>query len=448
MQKNNVVPKIKNAIIKYNLAEKNDKILIGLSGGADSVCLTHALYSLSKELNITLIAAHLNHNIRGDEAKRDADFARDFAKSLDIPFVYGSADVVEYAKATKKSQELAAREIRYSFFNDVLTSMNINKIATAHNKNDNAETVIMNFTRGTSLSGLCGIPYKRDNIIRPLLDVTREEIEDYCKEFNLSYVTDSTNLLDEYTRNKVRHNLIPKLLDINPNFINTVSKNAEIMKAEDDYISIQAKDKYNELVNNSRIATGEFLKLHKALQRRILRYMISDVIEMSDISSDFCDDIIELVKNNKTGSFLNLPKDTVARIEYGELVIEKDVKTEDYEYSITIGKETEIKEAKITVLASYTDKQENDGCMYFSGEGLDKIKIRNRRNGDYFYPLGMNGKKKLKDYFIDSKVPRIERQKTPILTFNDEIACIIGYRCDNRFKFKGKGIKLQIKYNK
>ena len=349
--------KVKKTIEDNNLINDGDCIVIGLSGGADSVCLTHILWCLKEELNISLIAVHLNHNIRGEEAKRDELFAKDFAKKLDIRFIKGSARVCDFAKERGISEEMAGRELRYSFFDDVKSALKCQKIATAHNRNDNAETIAMNFMRGTSLSGLSGIPYKRGDIIRPILDVTRSEIEEYCKENGLLYVVDSTNNGDDYTRNKIRHRLIPMIeKEYNPNFVNTVSQNAQLIKCEADYISQCTKREYERLVKNNSVKITELLKCHKAIQRRIIRKMMSNIMDMQGVQSYFTDKVIELAVKNRSGSMINLPYGRRARIEYDYLVIDNDVKNNDYEYEIPLGESVFIKEAGITVIAEKTDK--------------------------------------------------------------------------------------------
>lgn len=436
--------KVRKTIKDNALINKGDSIVIGLSGGADSVCLTHILYSLQEELNISLVAVHLNHNIRGDEAQRDMLFARDFAKSLGIRFIKGSARVCDYAREKGISEEMAGRELRYSFFNDVKTALDCQRIATAHNRNDNAETIAMNFMRGTSLTGLSGIPYMRDDIIRPILDVTRKEVEEYCEKNNLSYVTDSTNEWDAYTRNKIRHRLIPLIeTEFNPNFINTVSANADLIKCESDYINESVRQEYKRLVNENCVKVSELLKRHKAIQRRIIRQMMSNIMDMQGVQAYFTDSIIELAKKNKSGSMINLPNGKRARIEYGYLKIDSNIEVNSYEYDIPLNKAVFIKEAGITVLAEETDKK-CDGVQCFSGCGIDNIKVRNRRNGDYFYPAGMGGKKKLKDFFIDSKIPRDKRDIIPLITFDGEIGYVTDLRRDERFKFRDKGIKITI----
>lgn len=441
-----ITEKVKNTIEERKLLRKGDTVLVGLSGGADSVCLTHILNTLKDELGIRIISAHLNHNIRGAEALRDARFAAEFSKSLDIFCEQKSMKIRDIAKEKGISEETAGREARYEFFNEAAAKHGCTKIATAHNRNDNAETVLMNFMRGSSLAGLAGIPYNRGEIIRPLLDVTRAEIEEYCRLNGLTYVTDSTNETDNYTRNKIRHLLIPMIEDnFNPNFINTVSKNSSLIGSDEEFIADCANAKYAELVNNKRVKIKDLLKCRAAVSRRLVRRMIADVSDLRDVSSDFSERVIKLVKTGKTGSSITLPYHVEARIEYEYLVIDKEACKTEYEYSLPLNQDICIKEAGITIRAEHAEKRENDGAQYFSGVNADNLTVRSRRRGDIFYPSGMRGRKKIKDYFINEKIPRQKRETVPIITSGDDIIYVVPYRRDERFAFLGSGIKIIIK---
>ena len=435
--------KIYNTIKSGELLNEGERVLVGLSGGADSVCLTHALYSMREELGIQLFTAHLNHGLRGTEAERDAGEAKRFSETLGIECTLETADMRAYAKKNGISEETAGRELRYDFFERIAKEKNIDKIATAHNRNDNAETIVMNFIRGSGLSGLCGIPKRRGNIIRPLLNVSRTEIEEYCRAEGLSYVTDSTNLTDDYTRNKIRHILLPEIEKFNPNFIETVTKNADLIADDDAFIARTAEKEYAENVSGGSINIDALEKLDISVKRRVIRKMISEIRSGRDLSADYIADVIALAEKNRTGSMLNLPDGVQARIEYGKLIIELTKhETDSFEYRLEIGKETYIPEMGIIIKAEKTEKS---GKLCFAAGENAEIAVRSRRAGEVFYPEGMSGKKKIKDYFINEKIPRAERPKTGLLTIDGEIAYIIGKRRDRRFKFDGSGIKITIK---
>lgn len=435
---------IKNTIKKYALLEKGDKVLVGLSGGADSMCLTHMLCAISKKLGITVGAAHLNHNIRGEDAAADAKAAENFAKSLGICFHLKNENVLQYASDNNLSEELAGRELRYKFFEELKQKYGYTKIATAHNKNDNAETVLMNFMRGTTLSGLCGIPVKRGEIIRPLIEVERCVIERYCEEHNINYVTDKTNFEDIYTRNKIRLNLIPEIQGtFNANFIDTVTRNAEILKAENDYIQSTADEIYVKNVTDNTIAIDVINNTHTAVARRVVKKMLSGVCD--DVTAVAIEDVIGLCSAKKTGKSVDLSGRITAEIEYGKLIIApKNAIIGEFEYELEENKKIFINELNGYALLERCDTRSKDNAMYFSTEIGDKIVIRNRRNGDIFHPLGMNGTKKVKDLFIDGKIPKRLRNAVPIVAVNGKIACVGKLRSDMEFVFGKKHINYKI----
>lgn len=438
------VNKVFDFIKKNDLIKYGDKVLIGLSGGADSVCLTHILYTLRDKLGIELYAAHLNHGIRAEEAVRDENFARQFSDSLKIKFFVKHADIKNEAKRCGISEELCGRNARYNFFKELSEQYNISDIATAHSMNDNAETILMNFMRGASINGLCGIPVKRGNVIRPILCLTRDEIIEYINYNKLSYVTDSTNLKDIYTRNKIRLNLIPEIeKNFNSNFIETTVKNSENIRNDKEFLDNITDKEYNICVIGNRANTDMLRHEHISIRRRILYKMLINITGSSDISMNYIDDMDSLVTSCKTGRHIDLPNGTEALIEYGSLIVRKKIVPQgSFGYIIDIGVETDIQELGIRVLLEETDIP---GKNVFTVPDNSVFEIRNRRDGDYFYPVGMQGKKKIKNYFIDEKVPRDLRNRIGIFTVNGEIAYIIGKRRDRRFAFKNKGVKLIIK---
>ena len=208
--------KVVETINKFGMLKQNDNILVALSGGADSVTLLHLLNSL-QEYSFNIWACHVNHQIRNQEAQRDEDFVRDLCKNLTVPLIVETVNVPELSNKNSKSLEEMAREVRYNIFNKLANKLNA-KIATAHTLNDSIESVILNLTRGTGLKGLCGIPAKRDNIIRPLIEISRTQIEEYIRNNNLNFVNDSTNNNLGYKRNRIRHEIVPKLFIVNPSF--------------------------------------------------------------------------------------------------------------------------------------------------------------------------------------------------------------------------------------
>lgn len=432
--------RVLKTIKEHSLTDNCTKILVALSGGADSVALTHILHSLSEELNITLFCAHLNHGIRGVEALRDECFAKEFAQSLGIECFVKRVDIPKLANGL--SEELVGRNERYKFFNELCDKHSISKIATAHNKNDNAETLVMNFMRGATLGGLSGIPYSRDNIIRPILDLSREEIEEYCHINNLDFVTDSTNLTQDYTRNKIRLSLIPQIQrDFNPNFISTVTSNADYISQDNDFLEMVSQKEYDANVGNNRVSITYLKSLHKSIARRIIYKMISAQNNSSyDISSKYTDAVMCIIDANHSGKAVNINNNIIARIEYDTLIISKNENTVDeFEYILPLNEEVYIKEVGIYIKAVPTHTGGKD-CFTIPENAT--IKVRNRRSGDVFFPVGMTGRKKIKEYYTDEKIPVSERNKICLVTFNDEIGYVLGKRRDRRFDFDTSGIKI------
>lgn len=444
-----MLKKIEATMVRYNMLPMKS-VLVGLSGGADSVVLTYILHKLSKKHNFTVYTAHLNHNLRGKEADRDEAFCREFSESLGIKHFSKKVNIREISERTGDSEEVCGRNIRYDFFREIIDKESIEKVATAHHKNDNAETIIMNFLRGSGIAGLSGIPYVRDYVIRPMLDISRSEIEEFCSSEGLSFVTDSTNGENIYTRNKIRNVLMPELIgEYNKNLVDVITLNGEMMAVENDYLDKVADNEFLKL-NENEISTEKLLSLHTAISMRIIRKMTERITGLSDISYRKINDILNLAKSGATGKTVQIKDGAVARIEYDKLIIEDAIDDcEDFSYTLRVGESRYIKELGYTIsIAEATEKTDkNKWVSYITiPDGEDKIIIRNRRNGDVFYPKGMAGRKKVKEYMIDKKIPRYLRSRTGILCIGDEIAWIIGYREDGRFEFHEKGIKITVSY--
>ena len=277
-----IFEKALSTIKKYNLIEKGDKIVLGLSGGPDSVCLLHILNRLREVLDIEVYAAHLNHQIRGLEAQQDALYVSQLCESLGVTFFVKSINVPQYCKDNKLSLEEGARKLRYEMFFEIKESLNANKIAIAHNMNDQAETVLMRMMRGTGLQGLKGIDYIRDGvIIRPILDIERSEIEAYCEEHKLNPRIDSTNLESIYTRNKIRLELIPYMKEnFNSNVTESIVRMSNSLKCDNEFIEEEALKHFRNIscINegNLEIKIEKFKNLHKSLKSRIIRHGIKN----------------------------------------------------------------------------------------------------------------------------------------------------------------------------
>lgn len=457
-----MIERVLDTIKEYNMISQNDKIIVAVSGGPDSICLLHILYKLKEIFNITLYAAHLNHCLRGDEADKDEEYVKEFCNKLGIECFTKKIDINKLSKERGISSESAGREARYEFFDELLKKLEAQKIALAHNANDQAETVLMRIMRGTGMEGLVGIKPVRSNIfIRPLINIKRENIEKYCKENNLNPRIDKTNLESIYTRNKIRLELIPYLQkNFNKDIINVLNRLADTIIIDNDYLDKISKEKYNTYCENKAgkviIYKGAFSE-EKAILNRIIRKAINNLKgNLYDIEKIHIKNLIELQKCN-TGKKINLPNGIIAFNNYGDIDLTLGEKfrnkPDNDEYILYIDRENIIESFNLKVSLRLINKdekinfKENSFVKYFDFDSAPKnIYLRTRRNGDKFTPLGMKGSKKLKDLFIDLKVPKGERDTIPIIVFDDEIVWIVGYRISEKYKINKNTKKiLEIK---
>lgn len=303
-----------NTIKKYNMINEGDKIVIGVSGGPDSITLLNVLNKFKEKLNIKIYVAHINHMIRA-EADEETEYVKEFCNRLDVEFFCKKIDAQEEAKKLKIGTEEAGRNIRYAFFEEVAKKVGANKIATAHNSNDNAETVLMNIMRGTSISGLAGIEKIRDGkYIRPLIRCSRKAIEEYCKQNNLQPKFDKSNLENIYTRNKIRNLLIPYIQkEFNPNIIDTINRLSDIAISEEQFINKIVENEYKKLLINANkneiiLDMKKFNMLDYVIKAKLILYTIEKVSGISaGIEKIHIDDIIKLCNNNIGNKFL-IPK--------------------------------------------------------------------------------------------------------------------------------------------
>lgn len=298
-------------IEKYNLIQNGDRIVIGVSGGPDSICLLHILNGLKERYGLELFVAHINHMIR-ENAKKDEEYVINFCKKIDVPVYVARIDVLNIAKREKISTEEAGRNERYKFFDEVLKKTNSNKIAIAHNSNDKAETIIMNILRGSGISGLKGIEPKRDNkYIRPLIETSREEIENYCKSNNLETCHDESNDENVYNRNKIRNIVIPYIKnEFNPNIINTINRLSVVATEENEYINKIVEKEYNNICisedkDEIKLDLKEFNSLNIVIKRRLILYTTYKLNHHTKgIEKTNIEDIIKLCSNNIGNKFL------------------------------------------------------------------------------------------------------------------------------------------------
>ena len=444
-----MIEKVINTIEKNTMFNKGDKVIVAVSGGPDSICLLHLLNQLSKQLEITLIVAHVNHCLRGVEADKDQEFVHNFCEDFKIECYSKRIDVNKIAEINNVSGETAGRDARYEYFNELKDKFKANKIALAHNANDQAETIFMRIIRGTGLEGLTGIKPVRDHVfVRPLINITRNEIEEYCSINNIIPRIDKTNLETIYTRNKIRLELIPYIeKNFNSDIINGLIRLGDTAKKDNDFIEKQVELSYKKhchIKPEKVIIKSEAFNEDEAVLSRIIRRTFLEVNgNLYNFEKIHIYDIINIQKQG-TGKEITLPGAINAINDYGDIIITKEKKSsevEKYKFTLHIDEENRIqhigKNITLKVL-DYNKKLNFTDKPNIRNFDFDKIKgdivVRNRKDGDKFIPFGMKGTKKLKDLFIDLKVKKGERSKIPLICFGEDIAWIVGYRVSDKFK--------------
>ncbi len=463
-----LLKKVKETINKYSMLSEGDSVLVGLSGGPDSVCLGVILHKLRVDFNLTLNAVYVDHGLRPLEVENEKKFCKDFCDSLGIGFYTESVDVKTYAKDRKLNLQEAARELRYQTYEEVSRKIGATKIALGHIADDQAETFLIMLLRGSGARGLSGIPPVRSLefrgksselgvkknilIIRPLIEIERNEIEEFLLE-NSSLVTrhssppfiiDSSNLKKDYFRNWVRLEIIPELGKRNPSLTKNICRAMDILREEDSYLEfIVTKTLMRLISRKSKDAIELFLApletMEKPILRRVLRRAINETEGLKGIDFIHIEDIIELIKKGKSGGRICLPKGIRAIKSYATLKMTSESPVKINSYNLDVPGEVLLKEAGILLKAFLMDIVEDYGdgksSVVFDA---DKIKlpvgVRPRRQGDFFYPSGFGRKKKIQDFFVDEKIPKDERDTIPIVVSGDDIIWIAGYRADERFK--------------
>ncbi|WP_436513323.1 tRNA lysidine(34) synthetase TilS [Clostridium thermobutyricum] len=447
---------MKKKFIKYiednSLIKNGDHILVALSGGPDSVCMLNLLCSIRDEYNLKIGAAHLNHMLRGEAANEDEKFAKEMCNKLEVDFYSKRVDIEAYSKEKGVSTETGGRDVRYALFNEVSKKYGYNKIATAHNANDQAETILMRMMRGTGLEGLCGIPLIRDEIyIRPILCMERWEVEKYCEDFNLNPRIDKTNLENIYTRNKIRLDILPYMKEnFNKDVVMAINRMSNILWEDNKFINDFSKEKFKEYCHkeNDEIKINKNLfKENKAIINRVIRKALTEVSKSTyDFEHKHIEEVINLAYIG-TNKKIDLPNGIYAENVYGEIEIKKKKEKIDIKKSeeVTILKEDldgnsidfNNYEIKFEIVKSQKNLKitNNDLIKYFDYDKIKKyVIIRNRKNGDKITPLGMKGNKKLKDIFIDMKIPKEVRDEIPLIVFDDNIAWVLDVKLSNIYK--------------
>ncbi len=455
-----VVQKALQFIREQELLKNGDSVVVGLSGGPDSTFLLQLLLIIQNIFDIKIYAAHLNHKLRGKEADADEEFVKGFCKKNKIECLIDKKDVKKIAQEKKQSIEETARIERYKLFNEALQKFKANKIATGHTLNDNAETMIFNFIRGSGVSGLRGIPVKRDNIIRPLLGLTKEEILDFLKKENVPFRVDSTNLEEDYTRNFIRNKIIPLLMELNPALFETLSITSDLLRLLEKYIQTE-EAKFEKLFILKKTEKLLRIKIEENVDYK--NYLMMDLIRKKfnlvfnfQIGYEKTKEILSLVKQEK-GKTIQVNGKILALKESNSILILIEPEFEEINFSVTYDSKLQkyygsyfefkissasVKEAKLS---------DNPLVEFFDADKVKhKLILRNWKPGDKFVPLGMKYSKKVSDILTDAKVPFVFRKQILVLCDGPEIIWLVGIRLSEKYKVTNetkKVIKARINYD-
>ncbi len=443
-------------IQKNHLLNPNVKILITVSGGIDSMALLDLFVKSKTMLKIEIAVAHFNHQLRGKESDEDEAFVRSHVKDYNLTCYVDSADTRHISEMEKISIQEAARNLRYAFFMKLKSSFNYQKIATGHNADDNAETILLNILRGSGIHGLTGIPiYKKDmDVIRPLLFARRESIRDYVEFNKIPFREDSSNLKNDYTRNFLRNELLPLIKDnINPNYSAALTRTSEIFNQLEDYIEKEIKTLSNK-ITSSRSKKETHLNLIELKNQPLFiqEYILLNTAReftKSEVDFNAIKNLLYILQG-ETGTYCYLPNKKIIYRDRNKLIFSNVEDNDPFTYTIDLLKKYEFD--KFTFESAITDSPKmtkDPNVEYVDGDKIgNRLIIRSWHEGDRFIPLGMQIEKKVSDFFIDQKIPLFKKNSIPLLISDDKIVWICGMRLDDRFKITEqtkKYIKLQYK---
>ncbi len=420
--------RVQNFINQKHLFLKDDKIILGISGGGDSVCLMHLLLSL--DYNIEL--AHCNFNLRGEESDADELFVRQLAEKFKLKLHVKSFDVNQYILGKKVSTQMAARDLRYNWFQYLLEQENAAYIAIAHHANDDVETFFINLIRGTGIEGLLGIKERNKKVVRPLMMVSRKEIEDYLKKNNLEYREDSSNQSVKYLRNKIRHKLMPLLEEMNPKIGNTVSEEMKILEGVSEVYYAQVnKMRKDLLLEVDGVFKIELKKLKNLKPLNNYLYELLKPFGFTEVQA-----IIRSLDGQSGKQFFSKTHQLILDRDF--VIISKlNIKNED---AIIIDIETNALGSPFSLKFLKTKEKELIKDLSFAQLDMDKLQfpliLRKWKKGDRFKPLGMSSFKKLSDFFIDNKFSILDKQEQWLLCSGADIVWVVGCRIDERYKLQ------------
>ncbi len=468
MNQSNLFQKVRQFTHEHNLLQEGGKVVAAVSGGIDSVTMLDLLQRLSESLNLTVVVAHFNHRLRGGESEEDEGFVRKVAANRGLACYIEQADTAAISDARKLSIQEAARDVRYEFFSKLRVSLAFDGIVTAHTADDNAETILLNLLRGTGVQGLSGIPVRREDIsvIRPLLSSTRDEIEQYALERGLQYRIDSSNLHDDYTRNFLRNSIIPKLKEhVNPNIIGTLGHEGEIFTALGRFLSGEARRVLGDVIvkknpDETILDVGKLNAQQTFMQEYLLLLAARDFVP-GEVHFTTMKELLKLC-HAETGSSVIPGKDCIVFRDRNGLVFRRVGETRPFRHEVEPNRKYEFDgfqfSSSLVTNGEYSpDDRKQRGksnpagrprqagpavadrfVEYVDADRLGtRLVLRSWSDGDWFYPLGMTGKKKLSDFFIDEKIPVYDKKSFPVLESNGDIVWVCN-RIDHRFRITEK----------
>jgi len=452
-KKDRVLEGFIRSLKKYRMLRKGEGVLVAVSGGPDSISLFDLFYQIRVDWKVGIHIIHLNHGLRGDAGDRDQLFVERMARDLKMPVSSKKVDVEALAKQNKMSLEEAGRQARLDYFQAEANRLGIRKVALGHHKDDRAETVLFRILRGTGLQGIGAMRplshYRELTLIRPLVDVEKKSLEDYIRDRKLSYCIDASNNEVKFTRNRIRNRLLPALeKHYNPKIKNALAHLAESVALDVDYIEETVQKSYPKVIRKKRdtiilIKKKKFMSQPEALKFRILQQATRQLDPESELDYFHWDEIRKALDRDSRGFEIHVPHELAMTIERKELILRKPLADEDrqYEYKLPANGKLRIRELGLEIVSETFDRRiykvdrQDKTCGIFDMDRIEfPVRIRNRREGDVFQPLGLSRDKKLKDFMIARKIPNYKKDQVPLFMSGDSIFWVYGIEISDRYK--------------
>ncbi len=443
-----------NFIKRHQLISDKCRLLIGLSGGADSVFAVHFFNKYKRKYNLNICAVHINHNLRDDESLRDAQFCSDLCETIDVDFYSADVNVKEFAKKNKNSIEEAARVLRYKKFEEIRKKTKSDLIVTAHNNDDNTETVLLNIVSGAGIEGISGIPVKRENIIRPFLCLSKGQIINYLTENKIKFVEDSTNEDLSYRRNFIRKEIVPLLSKLNPSLNKVILSSSEVFSNQKKVLNYFVNEVFSKVVK----VKNDIIKINIAELNNYPDEIFGEILKMifqNYLKSDFSHNQftkINSLMESQTGTIVEISKKYSAIKERNHIRIFDNSENIPDSISVGLNSKTQIGNKILTInllkqIPKSTNKQNNVEIL--SADKIEsELTLRKWEIGDKFQPFGMKGTKNVSDVLTDAKISAYEKSRQLVLTNKNDIIYLVGLRISEKYKIDSqtnRAIKIRIK---